>query len=317
MGPTEDAAAENVTQIADNPAAETVTPGATGAVAETPAEVVAPKAVRMSAVEKLIWLGVAVVFAPVIVEHAQVWASDERYSHGWLIIPVSLGLVWMRRARLAPVAYQGTAFGVVLVLLGLLAHSAAWFLRFPHVGMWAFVTVLAGVVLAVHGRALWTVVRFPILFVLFAGTWPNRLIEPINLKIQSISAAGAADVMAFLGYTVMREGNRIETPGHVVEVADICSGYKKTVALLAFAFLYGYVMRTNLTQRVVLCVSAIPIAAVANVLRVAALIAVTTRWGETGLSRAHDPAEMVALALAFVLFIWLGKVIGCRLPETS
>lgn len=264
-----------------------------------------------------VWAAVVLAFAPVIVEVAHEWATDERYSHGWLILPISLGLVWMRRERLAEARGAGRNLGVVLVLLGVSAGTMAWFLRFPHVGVWSLVATVAGVVLALYGSAMWRLVRFPVLFVLFAGTWPNRLIEPINLKIQSLSAVGAAHVMAFLGYTVMREGNRIEIPGYVVEVADICSGYKKTIALLAFAFLYGYVMETTLAKRIILCVAAIPIAVAANVLRVAGLIAVTSAWGDKGLHRAHDPAEMIALGIAFVLFIWLGKVLGCRLPERS
>jgi len=274
-----------------------------------------PPVARACVLERLIWIAVVALFAPVIVEYAHEWAADERYSHGWLIIPISLGLFWMRRERFAAARSRGTGFGVVVILAGLCMHLFAWYLRFPHVGMWAFVAVLAGVVLALYGGEAWRLVRFPTLFVLFAGTWPNRLIEPVNLKIQSLSAVGAAHVMDFVGYTVMREGNRIEIPGHVVEVADICSGYKKTVALLAFAFLYGYVMGTTPVRRAVLCLSALPIAVAANVGRVAALIAVTAASGSEGLARAHDPAEIVALGFAFVLFIWFGKVLGCRLPE--
>jgi exosortase len=274
-------------------------------------------AFRVTPAEWATWLGVLAVFVPVVVEYAREWAADERYSHGWLILPVSLGLAYMQRARFAAARAHGSAFGLVLVAVGLATHSLAWYLRFPHVGMWSLVMVLSGAVLTLYGGAAFAVFRFPILFLLFAGTWPNRLIEPINMKVQSLSAVGAAHVMSFLGYTVMREGNRIEIPGYVVEVADICSGYKKTVALLAFAFLYGYVMSPSAWRRTVLCVSALPIAAVANVGRVAGLIAVTAASGSEGLHKAHDPAEMIALLFAFVLFILLGKALGCRLPEPA
>ncbi len=281
------------------------------------AEDAQPTVERRPMLEWAVWAAFIGVFAPVVVEYAHEWAADERYSHGWLIIPISLGLAYMQRARVVRAISTGSMFGVVLVAVGLVTHSMAWFLRFPHVGMWSLVLVLAGVILALYGWATWRVLRFPTLFLLFGGTLPNRLIEPINIKVQSLSAVGAAHVMAFLGYTVMREGNRIEIPGYVVEVADICSGYKKTVALLAFAFLYGYVMTTSPIRRIVLCVAAIPIAVLANVGRVAGLIAVTAAAGSEGLHKAHDPAEMVALMVAFVLFIMIGKAIGCRLPEPS
>mgnify|MGYP005847910539 CR=1 FL=1 len=281
------------------------------------AEAVEPVAARRPMLEWAVWAAFLGVFVPVVVEYAREWAADERYSHGWLIIPISLGLAYMQRARVIRAVATGSTFGILLIVAGLAAHSLAWFLRFPHVGMWSLVIVLAGIVMALYGWGVWRVLRFPILFLLFGGTLPNRLIEPINLKVQSLSAVGAAHVMAFLGYTVMRDGNRIEIPGYVVEVADICSGYKKTVALLAFAFLYGYVMTSSTWRRILLCVAAIPIAVVANVGRVAGLIAVTAAAGSEGLHKAHDPAEMVALMVAFVMFIFLGKALGCRLPEPS
>ncbi|MBM3494838.1 MAG: exosortase/archaeosortase family protein [Armatimonadetes bacterium] len=298
-----------------NEATLTVEPDVAGPP-EQPIEA-ARVSVPTSPIEWAAWIGVIAVFAPVIVEYAREWAADERYSHGWLIIPISLGLAYMQRGGFAAARSSGSWIGIPVIAFGLACHSMAWFLQFPHVGMWSFVMVLAGIVLTLYGGAAWRVMRFPILFLLFAGTWPNRLIEPINMKIQSVSAVGAAHVMSFLGYTVMREGNRIEIPGYVVEVADICSGYKKTVALLAFAFLYGYVMTSSPWRRIVLCVMALPIAAVANVGRVAGLIAVTAASGSEGLHKAHDPAEMVALLLAFVMFILLGKAVGCRLPEPA
>ncbi len=300
-----------------NDTANELTLGVESEGAPETADSAEPAVARRPMLEWAVWAAFLGVFAPVVVEYAREWAADERYSHGWLIIPISLGLAYMQRARVVKAISTGSTFGVVLIALGLTAHSLAWFLRFPHVGMWSLVLVLAGVVMALYGWATWRVLRFPILFLLFGGTLPNRLIEPINLKVQSLSAVGAAHVMSFLGYTVMRDGNRIEIPGYVVEVADICSGYKKTVALLAFAFLYGYVMTSSPWRRLLLCVSAIPIAVAANVGRVAGLIAVTAAAGSEGLHKAHDPAEMIALMAAFVMFILLGKAIGCRLPEPS
>jgi exosortase len=276
-----------------------------------------PVTLPRPAIEWLVWIAFVGVFAPVVVEYAHEWAGDERYSHGWLIFPISIGLAYMQRDRLRAAIGSGSGWGLTLIAVGLIFHSLAWFLRFPHVGMWSLVMVLAGIVVALYGGAAWRLLRFPILFLLFAGTLPNRLIEPLNLRIQSLSAAGAANLMSLLGYTVMREGNRIEIPGYVVEVADICSGYKKTVALLAFAFLYGYVMTSSPGRRAALCLAAIPIAVLANVGRVAGLIAVTAAAGSEGLHKAHDPAEMVALFFAFVLFIVFGKVIGCKLPEPA
>jgi exosortase len=118
--------------------------------------------------------------------------------------------------------------------------------------------------------------------------------------------------MSALGFTVLQNGNLIEIPGMTLEVAEVCSGFRKLIALGAFSLLYGYLFDIAPWKRAVLFLAAFPIALMANVIRISALIAVSSMWGEKALHIAHDWAEVFVLVIAFALYLLLGKGIGCK-----
>ena len=68
---------------------------------------------------------------------------------------------------------------------------------------------------------------------------------------------------------VLREGNVITLSNITLEVAEACSGIRSLVSLLTLGSLFGYVSGYGPPRRVVLALLTIPIAIVANALRVA------------------------------------------------
>jgi exosortase len=68
---------------------------------------------------------------------------------------------------------------------------------------------------------------------------------------------------------VLREGNVLHLPARTLEVAEACSGIRSLVSLLMLAIVLGYFSEPRTPARVVLAVSAIPIAILANAARVA------------------------------------------------
>src|SRR5262249_44232359 len=90
------------------------------------------------------------------------------------------------------------------------------------------------------------------------------------------------------------------------------SGYKKTISLLAFSFLYGYMFAISPGKRLFLAAVSVPIALFANIVRISALAIVTSSGGYNALHAVHDWAEKSVLVLAFVMFVGVGKLIGCK-----
>jgi len=97
---------------------------------------------------------------------------------------------------------------------------------------------------------------------------PDILLSQITFPLQILASKFAAGLLPFMGVPVLREGNLITIPAMLLEVAEACSGIRSLVSLVTLAIIYGFFLEGRQSIRVVLAVAAIPIAVVANGLRV-------------------------------------------------
>jgi exosortase len=67
---------------------------------------------------------------------------------------------------------------------------------------------------------------------------------------------------------VLRDGNVISLPLMKLEVAQACSGIRSLMSLFTIAIFYGYFLEKSVFRRVLLAAASIPIAIVANSVRV-------------------------------------------------
>jgi len=252
------------------------------------------------------------LYAQILWETAQAWFTNDSYSHGVFIFPIVAWLLWIQRDRIRQAAVRPSAWGLAPLGLGLLLQVAGYCLNVKFLAMISLIPALAGSLLLLRGRETWERMRFAIYYLAFAAPWPTVLLNPPSNWIKSVSTTGSVLIMRTLGYPILQMGNIIEIPGMAVEVADVCSGFKKLVALIAFAILYGYLFPISRAKRLILVLAAIPIAVLANVVRVAGLVAVAAAGGERALHIAHDWAEVFVLVIAFCFFMLLGKSLGCK-----
>lgn len=254
--------------------------------------------------------GVALVYAPIILDAAKQWIANDNYAHGFFIFPVSIGLLWMRRDRIRAAERRPEAWGLLLVVAGLLGAMGSYLLQIKYIGMWSLVPTLAGGIIALHGRNLWKATQFSVWFLLFAAPIPNSFLGPLTGQIQGLSCTGAAMIMSTLGYPVIQHANVLDVPGASLEVATACSGFHKLISLLAFAAIYGHLFLNTLGKRSLLVLLAVPIALLVNVLRICGLVAAAIYGGLPTLHALHDPAEIVSICLSFVLFVLAGRALG-------
>src|SRR5437899_12515806 len=77
-----------------------------------------------------------------------------------------------------------------------------------------------------------------------------------------------AGVLPWAGVPVLREGNVINLPAMALEVAEACSGIRSLLSLGTLAIIYGYLMESRISIRIILAVASLPIAVAANSLRI-------------------------------------------------
>jgi exosortase len=109
---------------------------------------------------------------------------------------------------------------------------------------------------------------------------------------------------------VLREGNVIVLANTTLEVAEACSGIRSLISLLTLGIVYGYFSDSRTWVRVVIAASTIPIAIVANGLRVAGTGVLAHHSGpETALGFFHTFSGWLVFLAAFgIMFVVMAGV---------
>jgi exosortase len=94
-------------------------------------------------------------------------------------------------------------------------------------------------------------------------------------------------------------------------VQDACAGLNSIFALSAIGILYVYMAGHSLVRNIILLCAAVPIAIVANVIRVAALVLIAYYGGIAAVEGPfHEGTGIALFAVALLLFLLLDGLIG-------
>ncbi|MCC6417074.1 MAG: exosortase/archaeosortase family protein [Gemmataceae bacterium] len=261
------------------------------------------------------------LFAPTLLQLVEVWNRDPNYSHGFLVLPVSLWLAW-RYASQTPVPAEGEAgLGAIPLLLGCILHIPAVFIAWPPLDFVALGLVLRGLAVTAGGRRWAAGFTFPILFLFFMFPLPLTWTNFAALQLQDLVTAVSAAILD-LFVVCYRRGHALYVAGipDNLLVAPECSGLRQIVAFVALGALGGHLFRKPILFRLLLILAAVPIAILANAFRVV-LMALGVRWFGSGwvASWLHDVPALLTLPLGLALFglagLWLGRLWPARNKE--
>jgi len=244
------------------------------------------------------------------------WAHDDNYSHGFLIVPIALYFVWERRARLAAARIRPHWFGLVVVIgsLGLLVAGTLGAELF--VSRVSIIFLIAGAVLFAAGFETLRILSLPIAFLLLMVPPPAIIFNQIAFPLQLLASRfGEATLQAF-SIPVLREGNVITLANTTLEVAEACSGIRSLVSLLTLGIVYGYFADRRPAVRLVIALSTVPIAIVANGIRVAGTgIAAHYYGAQAAEGFFHSFSGWIVFVAAFALLYLLTTVMIRLLPS--
>ena len=274
-------------------------------------------AYRATLTARLEWLpvlvGLLVLYVPTFYAAATgFWQTDEN-AHGPIILAVIVWLIWTKRAALFSVPFQpARAPGIALLVFGLLIYVVGRSQAISLFEIGALAPILAGALLAMRG---WTVLRafwFPLLFVAFMlplpGTFTDALTGPLKQYVSEI----AEQILYVAGYPIARNGVMLTVGQYQLLVADACSGLNTMFSLSALGMLFMYLTaRASVLHNAIMLASILPIAFVANVVRVLVLILITYHFGdEAGQGYLHGSAGIVLLMAALIALLVLDGILA-------
>jgi exosortase A len=238
------------------------------------------------------------------------WLSNPNYSHGYLIPPVAGFILWLERRRFAEAAGAGTPWGLAVAVVALAGHLLSIRAGVFMTQGYSFVLLLFGVSLLFFGgratRAIW----FGLGYLVFMLPMPPFLMNVVSFNLKLLAARSGSAVAARLGIPLVRSGVTIHLPAGSLRIADPCSGLRSLIALVALGALFAYLTKGPLWKRVVLFATAVPLAVIANIVRISVLCVVANVWGvDAALGFFHDFSGLLLFLIAFVGLAAVRKVL--------
>jgi exosortase len=197
------------------------------------------------------------------------WTTDENYSHGFLVPLISLYFANQAASRGSVPIRGGTSAGSLMLLVALSARLLSIPLPIPFLGDVAFLIGLTGLFTVLLGASALKRFWFAFFFLIFMVPLPIALYSKIASPLQLFASRVASAMMNATGVPVLCEGNKMTLPGGIqMFVAEACSGMRQLTGFLALTFAVAYWTARPPWYRIVIVVSALPIALSANIARV-------------------------------------------------
>ena len=210
----------------------------------------------------------ALLYHGIAVKLVTDWAELPDFSHGFLIPFFAAFLLWEKRPELRRTAIAPSWAGVWLVALGLFELMVGVLGADLFLQRTSFVLLAAGLVWTLLGRAMLGRVKFVLFVLLLAIPLPTVVFNEITFPLQIWASKIASALLPLAGVPVLREGNVIQLPTMQLEVAEACSGIRSPMSLFTVSVIYGYFLERKIWRRVLLALSALPIAVAANAARI-------------------------------------------------
>lgn len=236
------------------------------------------------------------------------WNPETDYEHGLLFPPLIAGLILYRWKELKAAVGPGSAWGLVPIFIGVVLYAAAYRTLQPRIAMGALPFLLWGSAYFLWGWKVAKIVLFPLFLFWLAIPLPS--FQQATTHLQLLATSMAHHGAALCGVETVVQGNMI-APVHgnwkPLEIAAGCSGIRSLMALLMISAAWAYIAKMALWKKVLLFLSAFPLAILGNSLRVISIF-VIAEYGDAEWARTtwHDWSGLLLFypfSLALLLVI--------------
>lgn len=240
----------------------------------------------------------------------ETWSSDAGV-HGPLVIATAVWLLWRQRSELQTRGQPGNFWIICFTLIPALgmyiAGEAFDFITLEALGL--YIVALAMFCFLFGAKELarnW----FIFVYLLFAVPPPRSWLDMVTFPLKQFVSSVAAALLQLCGLPVSHQGVVLYAAQYQFLVEDACSGLNSIIGLTAVSLLYIYLARrSSWRYAMVLAALTVPVAIVANIIRIIVLILLTL-WAGDAVAQGfmHFAAGIVVfvIALGLIFLIDLG-----------
>ncbi|MFZ5828911.1 MAG: exosortase/archaeosortase family protein [Planctomycetota bacterium] len=269
-----------------------------------------------AAVLSAIGLLFAWAYWPTLQETVGKWNNEADYSHGYLVVPLALFFLWARRDRFPGWERSFAWPGLLLIAASVVLRAASAHYYIDSLDAWSIPLWVGGCVWLLAGwRVFWWSLP-SVAFLWFMTPLPWRFERVLSVPLQGIASQLSCWMLQFLGQPAIAEGHTIWIDQQKIEIAEACSGLRIFVGVFALAVAYAILVRRSWWERLILLASAVPIALVANAMRIV-VTGLLYQHVSADASRhfAHDGSGWAMIPLAAAMFACVVWYVSRLFPE--
>ncbi|MGH6780624.1 MAG: exosortase V [Sphingomonadaceae bacterium] len=230
----------------------------------------------------LLWLGMAALAAPTMASVARDSWSTEQGAHGPIVLATGIWLVMRQWRNALAIARPGsTVISIALLIPALLLYAFARVTNIVEIEGFAMYGALLAVLYMVAGGAVMRLLWFPLVYLLFVFPPPDTMVAMVTQPLKIWISRAAIDLLFFLGYPIAGSGVTIQIGQYQLLVAAACAGLNSLISLSAIGLFYVYIRHNaNWRYAALLMFAIVPVAVLANFMRVLILVLITYHFGE-------------------------------------
>ena len=241
-----------------------------------------------------------------------IWSRSDTFAHAYMVLPISLWLIWRQRQVLARLTPRPQPWMLVPMLIVGAFWMVADLVVVNAAAQFAWVALLVLAVPAMLGLQVASAILFPLLFMFFAVPFGEFLL-PVLMEY---TANFTVTALRLSGIPVYREGLQFVIPSGNWSVVEACSGVRYLIASFMIGTLFAYLNYRSTRRRLVFIGVSIVVPILANWLRAYMIVMLGHLSGNT---IAVGVDHLIYGWLFFGLVITIMFLIGARWsePETA
>ena len=203
------------------------------------------------------------VFYQTTLSMVSTWIRSETYTHGFLILPIVIWLVWRKRKVLSYCQLEANFLALIPLSLAGVMWMLGNLVDVLVVQQLALITILVLGFWVVMGTYLCKQFMFPLAFLFFAVPMGEGLV-PIMMEY---TATMTVTLVKLTGIPVYRDGLFISLPSGNWSVVEACSGVRYLISSITLGCLFAYINYTSYKKRIAFILVAAIVPIIANGLR--------------------------------------------------
>jgi exosortase A len=250
-------------------------------------------------------LGILALYWPTAASIVAIWIRSETFTHGFVVVPICLWLVWRNRETFAAIRARPWWPGVAIVL----AAGALWLVTSVAdvlgLKQFALAFMLQAAIVTVLGTGIARAAFFPLAFLLFAVPFGEIFVPTLI----GWTADFTVSALRWSGVPVYREANLFIIPSGAWSVVEACSGIRYIIASVMIGTIYAAIAYRSARRRAIFMAAAILVPIIANWLR-AYMIVMIGHLSNNKLAVGVDHIiyGWVFFGLVMLLLFWVGSI---------